>query len=412
MKKAILILNAIMLMQFSFAQTFTNYSTADGLISNNVQCVYANSSSDIWFGTQLGVSQFDGATWTTYEMATYPGMADDNILSIYVDGLDQTWIGTDFGTSFFNGATWTTYTTADGLDNNKVQCINQDAEGNMWFGTINGLSKFDGASWTTFGTGDGLPFGGINSITLHSDGDLWFGTGLGGIAIYDGTDFIEITEDEGLISDKIRAIEFAPDGKSWVATAEGLSTFDAANTFLNSHTTIFTIPDPDTLNPIVDVKIDGNGVVWAGVYVDYLVTEGGVCAYNGSTWFEFDVSDGLAGPVVNGLSIDDNNDVWVATSTGITKISDHTLATADYKQISFSTYPNPTMSELTISFDNVSSQATVVELYTISMRQVSSYNVEPNESILNINLESLENGIYLLMSQVPQIWVLVIMRVY
>ncbi|NOQ71909.1 MAG: T9SS type A sorting domain-containing protein [Crocinitomix sp.] len=351
MKKGLFIANLILLAQFSFAQTFTNYSDVDGLVSNNVLCVDANAADNIWFGTQLGVSNFDGASWTTYEVATYPDMADNNILSIYVDASGRTWIGTDFGTSVLEADAWTTYTTDDGLGNNKVQCISQDSDGNMWFGTITGLSKFDGAAWTNFGTGDGLPFGGVNSITPNADGNLWLGTGLGGVAIYNGTDFTEITEDDGLISDKIRAIDFSPSGQTWVATADGVATLNDADVVIANHTTIFTLPEPDTLNPIVDVKVDDNGVVWAGVYVDYLVSEGGVCAYNGSTWFEFDMSDGLAGPVINGLDIDENNDVWVVTSTGVTKISDHTLdldQNGVRKISSLNCYPNPTNSVLNI----------------------------------------------------------------
>lgn len=397
MKKGLLIAILIPLAQFSFAQTFTNYFDTDGLVSNNVLCVDANAADNIWFGTQLGVSNFDGTDWTTYETATYPDMPDDNILSIYVDGIDRTWIGTDFGTSVLEADAWTTYTTEDGLGNNKVQCINQDSDGNMWFGTITGLSKFDGATWTTFGTGDGLPFGGVNSITLNDDGNLWLGTGLGGIAIYDGTEFTEITEDDGLISDKIRAIDFSPSGHSWVATADGVSNFDGSDAIVANHTTIFTLPDPDTLNPIVDIKVDDNGVVWAGVYVDYLVTEGGVCAYNGSTWFEFDESDGMAGPVVNGLDIDENNDVWVVTSTGVTKISDHTLGldqnnSSETSNISF--YPNPANSIINIipTNDQLGQELTI---YTIVGEIVLATKIQMN---MAVEISNWTPGVYFIVS--------------
>ncbi|MFT5819229.1 MAG: ligand-binding sensor domain-containing protein [Crocinitomix sp.] len=397
MKKGLFIANFILLAQFSFAQTFINYSDVDGLVSNNVLCVDANASDNIWFGTQLGVSNFDGASWITYETATYPDMADNNILSIYIDVADRTWIGTDFGTSVLESGAWTTYTTDDGLGNNKVQCINEDSDGNMWFGTITGLSKFDGATWTTFGTGDGLPFGGVKSITLNDDGNLWIGTGLGGVAIYNGTDFTEITEDEGLISDKIRGIDFSPSGQTWVATAEGVTSLDAADAVLANHTTIFTLPEPDTLNPIVDIKVDDNGVVWAGVYVDYLVSEGGVCAYNGSTWFQFDVDDGLAGPVINGLDIDENNDVWVVTSTGVTKISDHTLkldqnSSKEISNLNF--YPNPanTMINFDPSIDQLGHNMTI---YNLLGEKVLTTKIEMN---MTVEVSTWTPGIYFIVS--------------
>ena len=42
------------------AQTFTNYTTADGLLSDNVSAIDTDGSLVIYFGTQLGVSVFSG----------------------------------------------------------------------------------------------------------------------------------------------------------------------------------------------------------------------------------------------------------------------------------------------------------------------------------------------------------------
>ena len=38
-----------------------------------------------------------------------------------------------------------------------------------------------------------------------------------------------------------------------------------------------------------------------------------------SEWQDFHVSDGLAGPNVKGLVIDSEDNVWVATTTGVSK---------------------------------------------------------------------------------------------
>jgi len=393
MKKKIIIASLLLIANSAISQTFTSYTIADGLVSDNVLDVCVAADGNVWFGTQLGVSEYDGTTWTTYDQVNYAGMAGDNILSIFIDNVGDTWIGTDFGTSVFNGTTWTTYTTVDGLDNNKVQCINEDGFGNMWFGTINGLSKFDGTTWTTFGSADGLPFGGVNSITIDSDNDVWLGTGLGGVAIYDGTNFSEITETDGLISNKIRAIAFAPNGQKWVGTTDGVTVLDNSNSYLTNYTAVYTLPAPDTLNPIEDIKIASDGLVWAGVYVDYLVTEGGVCAYNGSQWFEFDVSDGIAGPVIRALDIAPNDEVWVATSTGVTKINEHTLNIDQEKEnIEFNVYPNPVTANLKIEL--VESGMNEVEIFSITMKKLITIQKPYGVSSMNINVSDLEAGIY------------------
>ena len=92
----------------SFAQTFTNYTTADGLLSDNVNCLAIDGSGSVWFGTQSGVSVFNGSTWTNHTTTTDPGLADNNIQAIYVSGIGDVWVGTDFGASVYSGGSWVT----------------------------------------------------------------------------------------------------------------------------------------------------------------------------------------------------------------------------------------------------------------------------------------------------------------
>jgi ligand-binding sensor domain-containing protein len=377
------------------AQTFTNFTTADGLVSDNVICADVDQSDNLWFGTQNGVSMYNGTTWTTYESGTFTGMADDNIQAIFIDSNDEPWIGTDFGTSVFNGSTWTTYAATEGLGNEQIKCIGQDASGDMWFGTSGGASRFDGSTWTNYGTSDGIPFGGVNSITLKSNGDLWLGTGLSGVRVYDGTNFNEITAaNDGLVNDRIRTIAFEANDYVWVGTAEGITLLNPTDVFQTNYTTIFTLPAPDTLNPIEAIEIDGNGNIWVGVYVDYLVTEGGISVYNGSEWMQYEVVDGLVGPVVRTIAIDSNNDVWVGTSTGISKISnlDYLKVNEDEPISVFSIYPNPAANDFTVqAFDLQENK--VLEIYNASMQLVKSDMMSSGLS-LTISTLDMASGLY------------------
>ncbi len=377
------------------AQTITNYTTADGLISDNVNCVDVDAADNVWFGTQLGVSMFDGTTWTNYESGTYPDMIDNNIQAIFIDSNDDLWLGTDFGINHFDGTTWMSYNATDGLGNEQIKCINEDLSGNMWFGTSGGLSEFDGSTFTNYGTAEGIPFGGVNTVTVEANGDLWIGTGLDGIRIYDGTSFTEITETEGLISNKMRAIAISADDKKWVGTSDGITVLNASDAFYTNHTTMFTLPAPDTLNPVEDIKIDGNGNVWVGVYVDYLVTEGGVSVYNGNTWLQFDVSDGLAGPVVRQLAIDSNNDVWVVTSTGVSLFTDMDyVGLEETNSVSnFSIYPNPANTDFTIQFKEEIDENVTIEIYN-SFNQLVKIETITGGLQTTIAIDDLAQGIY------------------
>ncbi len=376
----------------TFAQTFTNYTSADGLLSDNVNCVDTDASDVVWFGTQNGVSVFDGTVWTDHTVTSDPGFIDNNIQAIHCAANGDVWVGTDFGVSVYSGGGWTSYTSADGMANEQIKCITENASGEIWFGTNSGASLFNGTSWTNIGTAQGLPFGGVTEIDVHANGDVWFGTGLSGVRLYNSVIINSITDADGLIDNRIRAMVFDQTGKKWIGTSEGITILDNTNAFSENYTTIFTLPPPDTLNPIEDIEMDSQGNMWVGVYVDYLVTEGGVCAYNGNQWLQYEVSDGLVGPVVRALAIDDNDDVWVATSTGATKISDNSLALNAPELEEFGLYPNPTNGLVTIQLHNSDVSNTVL-IYNAAMQLVSTEFISKTE--LTLSTDNLSSGVYL-----------------
>ena len=78
MKKLIILLMSIVALQLG-AQTITNYTTADGLISNFVECIDVDDNDNVWIGTSSGVQMFDGYNWTLYNTSLNPGMVSDNI---------------------------------------------------------------------------------------------------------------------------------------------------------------------------------------------------------------------------------------------------------------------------------------------------------------------------------------------
>ena len=69
----------------------------------------------LWVGTNIGhgrsvaegVYSFDGQSWTQY--TTDDGLVSNTILSMAVDPDGELWIGTDGGLSHFDGESWTTY---------------------------------------------------------------------------------------------------------------------------------------------------------------------------------------------------------------------------------------------------------------------------------------------------------------
>ena len=379
----------------ALAQTFTNYTSADGLLADNVNCIDTYDGY-VWFGTQNGLSVFNGTNW--YSFTTADGLIDNTIQAIHVSS-SGIWVGTDFGASFadlptlFAGGTASSYTTANGLGNNVIKCISKDSGGNIWFGTNSGVSRFDGSNWFSLGVSDGLPFGGVVDIDQGSNGDIYLSTGLGGLFIYDGSSLTSVTEIDGLLDNKLRALVINNQDEKWVGTSDGITVLDNMNAFDMNHTTMLTLPAPDTLNPIEDIEIDSQGNIWVGVYVDYLVTEGGVCGYNGSQWIEYQVADGLVGPVIRAIAVDDNDDLWVATSTGVSKLSNHGLSLQENEDDQFVLYPNPAVDVVTVAVkDNSLDDLNKIEVYTSSMQLVLSEDII--SSSIRIDASALPRGMY------------------
>lgn len=376
------------------AQTFTNYTTADGLPHNNVLCLAQDTSGNMWFGTQNGIAKFDGiSTWTIFNTTTHPTLVDNTITAITVDTDNNIWVGTDFGVSVYDGATFTTYTTVDGLGNNRINHIAQAANGDIWFGDFSGATVYDSATFTAYNTTDGLPFGGITYVDFDSNGDVYMASGLGGVVQFDGANFT--IYNSGLESNVVRAIAIDGSDNKWVGTAKGISVLNSSNVVVDAHTIMLVLPAPDTLNPVEDIKINSQGDVWTGIYVDYLVTEGGVAVNSGGpSWTDYDVNDGLVGPVIRKITIDKMDNVWVGTSTGISKISFPTsINNVNFASNNFSVYPNPATDVLNITVENGQVNQSI-EIYNAAMQKVRQLSINQSQQHLTVSVADLNKGMY------------------
>ena len=353
MKKLIILLMSIVALQLE-AQTITNYSTADGLLSDFVECIDVDINDNVWLGTSIGVQMFDGSSLAVYDVANYPGMLSDNIKVITAMANGEIWIGTDYGAnqlvSGVNGFMWLPYTTSNGLASNQVKSIDEDANGGIWVGTNQGVSYFDGNSWVSYSSPD-LHWSGVNATAFDSNGDKWFASPLGGITHFNGTTFTPYDTSNGLLSQFVTALLIDDQDNKWVGTSSGMSVFDATNTSFTQHTRMYIMPPPDTLNPVVDIAMDSHGRIWSAIYVGYLAV-GGVAMWDGNQWIDFDVTDGLVGPNVKGLAIDSQDNIWVATSTGVSKISAIPSAVSAIKNNGFDLFPNPSNDKIYITNEN------------------------------------------------------------
>jgi len=131
------------------------------------------------------------------------------------------WVGTfGGGVNRFDNGKFIHLTAKDGLPDDNIRAITEDAGGNLWFGTTNGLAKYKDGKFTVYNTADGLPDKEVQALTIDRAGNLWIGT-LGGIARFKDDKFTAYTEREGLSSNYVRVIHEDRDGVIWIGTYDG-----------------------------------------------------------------------------------------------------------------------------------------------------------------------------------------------
>jgi len=194
--------------------SFTVENTDGGLIDNWVYAIEIGENNNIWFGTEGGLSLFNGKQWKNWNHknglgASYEIVKHDNrlatdsfkgshhsnqvinlpntenvsyrpnyIVSMRLDQSNRLWIGTwGGGLSMFDPETqvFRNYTVKHGLPGNYILAIHEGSDGNLWIGSNKGLSKFDGTTFLNYSQTNGLISDYVFSIEFDNDSFLWVG---------------------------------------------------------------------------------------------------------------------------------------------------------------------------------------------------------------------------------------------
>lgn len=109
---------------------------------NYVFSVLVDQRDDsIWFGTWGGgVSRFDGAReWTSFTQED--GLAGNIVYSIAQEPDGALWFGTNHGVTRYDGKTWAAFDRRDGLIGDHVYAVVVAADGSTWLGSKGGVTR-------------------------------------------------------------------------------------------------------------------------------------------------------------------------------------------------------------------------------------------------------------------------------
>ncbi len=138
-----------------------------GLNSDIVYSIVEEGPNVLWIGTRGGGLNRLNTLNYSFEIFgvrknTEKAFIDDDILSLCMSGNQKLWIGTSEGLSVLNLSykpyQFIHYTERNGMPNNTVHGILEDAEGEIWISTNQGLSRLDVSHgvFLNFNKSDGL----------------------------------------------------------------------------------------------------------------------------------------------------------------------------------------------------------------------------------------------------------------
>jgi ligand-binding sensor domain-containing protein len=286
--------------------------------NRNVKGMLADGN-DVWVGTSGGVIRYS-LTSNNYKLYDVKNKSLISNGVFHVSKLrGKIIIGTyGGGLSMYSPDTdkWKNYNIPDGLADQFVYDIAEDAQGNVWIATWSGANFVKNgdlgnkANWKTYSvanTSGGLPNDWVYGVEIGLNGDVWFAS-EGGLARIDkqgkwtnwqhkdglGAPYEKVKKDIMFTNDPAKTSRHHATQKA----EQGLKEVQVGY-------------NP---NYIVSMVVSADGVVWCGTW------GGGLSRFDGKTWKTYTVQEGLPGNHVFMLSKSRTGKLWIGTNKGLSSM--------------------------------------------------------------------------------------------
>ena len=271
--------------------------------------------------TSYSLTKFDTTGWTFYDLSSskfkgsYTG-------KLFRDSKNNLWLNSDIMIEIKDNNWIYHYPQNNHVEIMRFNSINEDSFGNLWLGSYaHGLIKYDGAEWISINTDNSnITTNNVGDIEFDQKGNIWFVTDWeAGITKYDGSTFtIYDTTNSGLPSNRISNIEIDSKGNLWIGTMyEGLVKYDFDNWTVYS--------DNIKGNPIYDLHLDENDVIWIG--------GAGLLSFKDEELKHYIYDDSIDYHMnyVTNITEDFDNNIWLSTTYCLYKFDGHHFQKFDHK---------------------------------------------------------------------------------
>jgi diguanylate cyclase (GGDEF)-like protein len=311
---------------------FTCYTKANGLSSNNVQCLYRDHQGNLWIGTRAGVDRWHKGRFRSFRK--YDGLLNPNVTAIAEDREGNLWVGSGSVLNRFNNTKLTPFAihTSDGPVQLSAVCRTDD--GSLWFGSNLALYRLQNGHRTAFRQdANGIALGGVTVMARGPKGDLWFVAGDHLMRYTNGRFITVLTRpgigyigatSNGMFYWDMNAIWRYSNGQStpiagkvgytfsactdstgtvWIAHSNGLGCLRDGR-YVNYHDGL----PPET--HVLSVQPGRAGVLWLG-------TDKGLARFEDGKFTRYTCADGLPDDNLYQVLVDEHETIWVGGNRGI-----------------------------------------------------------------------------------------------
>ena len=305
------------------------YTTADGLPSDRIECILADSHGFLWFGTGDGLSRFDGYGFRN--LGPSDGLPPGPV-SALIESRDGTyWVGTAAGLVHLDasrqparpGVSLRVLPVPGDERSNDVETLLENRAGVLWLGTLGGLFRvtrdagdpkiervpLDAPSLTDATT--------IFALVEDGDGNLWLGAETGLFRRSPGGHVERIADPGGLPTD-VRCLVQDRSGALWVGShSEGLFEVPPGEEQPPSPRRAYTRASGLAGDYVARLLETSDGKLWATCY-------GGVSeiAPDRASIRTYTATEGLTGLGMWSLGEDRNGNLWIGSGdAGVVRLA-------------------------------------------------------------------------------------------
>ncbi len=238
------------------------------------------------------------------------GLVDDNVYPVTEDAAGRTWIGTwRGGLHRLSPAGMAHWDERSGLPGRIISALHADADGGVVVGVLHhGIVTIGPDDRVRDPVAAALPDRVVSAIVRDRDGRLWLGTN-GGLAVVRGTTVERVvTRDDGLPDQRVRALMLDRAGRLWVGTSNGVAVVDGAR--------VAVPPGADALasDHVRAFHEDEQGTIWVGT------ADAGLVRLRDGRATRYTTAHGLASNGVFAMLDDGAGGLWTSSNLGLARV--------------------------------------------------------------------------------------------